>query len=472
MNYGKVTSQVIAELSTTLGENNVITDHEKMIDYAGDEFSQEYIRHFPDVVVRPVSTEQVAAVVKIAHGHLIPVTVRGGGTGLCGGCVPALGGIVLTFEKMNRVVEVDTDNLMAVAEAGCTLADFYAALQGSGLFFPPHPGDEGATVGGVIATNAGGARAVKYGVIRNFVRGIEVVLADGSVTVMGGKLIKSSSGYSLMNLMVGSEGTLGIITKATISLSPEPAAMYTLVAPYENLSDAIKTVPEIIRNKMLPMAIEFVERDSIAVTEDFINKKWPCQNGSADLMIIIDGTSDDEVMSVSEKIGEICLANGALDVFVADTKDKQHTILELRSGIYEAMRKNMLEILDVTVPRAHIAEFVQGIHAIEAELGMWLPTYGHAGDGNVHTNIMKATWKNGVWTEIPGWQKQYHACRQRIHDLGRTFNGIVSGEHGIGMVKKEYLPSFIDATQLNFMKEIKRSFDPDGILNPLKIFDM
>jgi glycolate oxidase len=327
-------------------------------------------------------------------------------------------------------------------------------------------------VGGVIATNAGGARAVKYGVIRNFVRGIEVVLSDGSVTVMGGKLIKSSSGYSLMNLMIGSEGTLGIITKATISLSPEPAAIYTLVAPYENLSDAIKTVPEIIRNKMLPMAIEFVERDSIAVTEDFLNKKWPCQNGNADLMIIIDGTSDDEVMAMSEKIGEICLANGALDVFVADTKDKQHTILELRSGIYEAMRKNMLEILDVTVPRAHIAEFVQGIHAIETELGMWLPTFGHAGDGNVHTNIMKATWKNGVWTEIPGWQDHYHACRQRIHDLGRKFNGIVSGEHGIGMVKKEYLPSFIDAIQLNFMKEIKRSFDPEGILNPQKIFDM
>jgi glycolate oxidase len=443
-----------------------------MIDYAGDEFSQEYIRHFPDVVVKPRDTKGVQDIVKLANANNIPVTVRGGGTGLCGGCVPVLGGIVLSFEKMNKVLEIDKNNLMAVVEPGCTLMDFYKAIEGSGLFFPPHPGDEGATMGGVIATNAGGARAVKYGVIRNFVRGIEVVLSDGEVTFMGGKLIKSSSGYSLLNLMIGSEGTLGIITKAIISLSPEPAAMFTLVAPYNDLKDAIETVPEIIQNKILPMAIEFVERDSIAVTEDFINKKWPCRDGKADLMIIIDGTSEDEVMALSEKVGEICLAKGALDVFVADTKDKQQTILELRSGIYEAMRKNMLEILDVTVPRSEIAKFVREIHVIGDELGLWLPTFGHAADGNVHTNIMKATWKGGVWTETPGWQDKYHIARQKIHDLGKQFGGIVSGEHGIGIVKKEYLLSFLDARQIGFMKAIKQSFDPKNILNPQKIFDV
>jgi glycolate oxidase len=248
--------------------------------------------------------------------------------------------------------------------------------------------------------------------------------------------------------------------------------MYTLVAPYENLNDAIKTVPIIIQNKILPMAIEFVERDSIVVTEDFINKKWPCQNGKADLMFVIDGTSEDEVMAISEKIGEICMANGALDVFVADTKDKQHNILELRSGIYEAMRKNMLEILDVTVPRSEIAKFVEGVHEIEKESGLWLPTFGHAADGNVHTNIMKATWKDGVWTETPGWQDKFHAARQKIHDLGLKFNGIVSGEHGIGIVKKEYLPAFLDARQIGFMKSIKLVFDPNAILNPGKIFDL
>jgi glycolate oxidase len=471
MKFGTIDTQALRELTAIVGDAGIITERDKMQDYAGDEFAQDYIRRFPDVVVKPRDHAQVVAIVKFAAARTIPLTVRGGGTGLCGGCVPSEGGIVLSFEKMNRVIEIDKDNLMAVVEPGLTLMDFYKAIEGTGLFFPPHPGDEGATMGGVIATNAGGARAVKYGVIRNFVRGIDVVLADGETVSMGGKLMKSSSGYSLINLMIGSEGTLGVITRAVISLSPEPAAMYTLVAPYDDLGDAIKTVPAIIQNKILPMAIEFVERDSITVTEDFINKKWPCQNGKADLMIIIDGSSEDEVMALSEKVGEICLEKGALDVFVADTRDKQHNILELRSGIYEAMRKHMLEILDVTVPRAEIAKFVQGVHTIGDELGMWLPTFGHAADGNVHTNIMNATWEAGVWTEIPLWREKFTIARQRIHDLGKSFGGIVSGEHGIGIVKKEYLESFIDKRQMGFMRDIKKSFDPKGIMNPKKIFD-
>lgn len=471
MNFGQVDSSIVKALADIVGDSNVITDREKLIDYCGDEFPLEEIRHFPDVVVKPADTNQVAKIAKLAHERRIPLTVRGGGTGLCGGCVPMYGGIVLSFTLMNKVVEVDTDNLMAVVEPGLTLQDFYKAIEGTGLFFPPHPGDEGATIGGVIAANAGGARAVKYGVIRNFVRGIEVVMADGTITTLGGKLMKSSSGYSLLNLMIGSEGTLGIVTKAIIGLWPEPGSMYTLVAPFNDLHTAIKTVPSIIRNRILPMAVEFVERDSITVTEDFMNKKWPSTGSSADLMIIIDGSTEDEVMAQAERVADICTAAGALDIFVADTKEKQRTILELRSNIYEAMRANMLEILDVTVPRATIADFVEGIHRIEKEMGLWLPTFGHAADGNVHTNIMKARWDNGVWTEIPGWQDSFRIARQKIHDLGRTFGGIVSGEHGIGIAKKEYLPDFIDASQMHLMREIKRLFDPAGILNPGKIFD-
>jgi glycolate oxidase len=471
MNFGRIDQSIFDALSGIAGGKNIITDREKLVDFCGDEFPQEEIRHFPDVVVKPTDSGQVAKIAALANERRVPLTVRGGGTGLCGGCVPMFGGIVISFAAMNKVVEIDTGNLMAVVEPGLTLQDFYKAIEGTGLFFPPHPGDEGATMGGVIAANAGGARAVKYGVVRNFVRGLEIVLADGTITSLGGKLMKSSTGYSLINLMIGSEGTLGIVTKAIISLSPEPGAMYTLVAPYGDLHAAIKTVPSIIRNRILPMAIEFVERDSIAVTEDFMNKKWPCASGSADLMIIIDGSNEDEVMAQSERVADLCTAGGALDIFVADTKEKQRTILELRSNIYEAMRANMLEILDVTVPRATIAEFVEAIHAIEQELGMWLPTFGHAADGNVHTNIMKARWKDGAWTEIPGWRKAYPIARQRIHDLGRKFGGIVSGEHGIGIVKKEYLADFLDASQMRLMREIKRLFDPRGILNPGKIFD-
>jgi glycolate oxidase len=471
MDFRHVDQSIVDTLAGFVGGINIITDREKLIDFCGDEFPQEEIRHFPDVVVKPVNSGQVAKIAALANERRIPLTVRGGGTGLCGGCVPMFGGIVISFAAMNRVVEIDTDNLMAVVEPGLTLQDFYKAIEGTGLFFPPHPGDEGATIGGVIAANAGGARAVKYGVIRNFVRGLEVVLADGTITMLGGKLMKSSTGYSLINLMIGSEGTLGIVTKAIINLSPEPGAMYTLVAPFGDLHAAIKTVPSIIRNRILPMAIEFVERDSIAVTEDFMNKKWPCTSGSADLMIIIDGSNEDEVMAQSERVADLCTGGGALDIFVADTKEKQRTILELRSNIYEAMRVHMLEILDVTVPRATIAEFVEAIHGVERDLGAWLPTYGHAADGNVHTNIMKARWDAGAWTEIPGWRDSYPIARQRIHDLGRRFGGIVSGEHGIGIVKKEYLGDFLDSSQIRFMREIKRLFDPRWILNPGKIFD-
>jgi glycolate oxidase len=471
MKFGQVDRSAVSYLEHIAGASNVITDREKLVDFCGDEFPGIEIRHYPDVVVKPVNTDQVSAIAAFANKNRIPLTVRGGGTGLCGACVPMFGGIVISFANMNKVIEIDKENLMAVVEPGCTLQEFYKSIEGTGLFFPPHPGDEGATIGGVIAANAGGARAVKYGVIRNFVRGLEVVMADGTVTMLGGKLMKSSTGYSLLNLIIGSEGTLGIVTKAIINLSPEPGSMYTLIAPFSDLQSAIKTVPSIICNRILPMAVEFVERDSIAVTEDFMNKKWPCTSGAADLMIIIDGTNDDEVLAQAEKVAELCTAGGALDIFVADTKEKQQTILEIRSNIYEAMRNNMIEILDVTVPRSRIADLVEAIHAIEQELGIWLPTYGHAADGNVHTNIMKARWKDGIWTEIPDWENVFRSARDKIHELGRKFGGMISGEHGIGIVKKEYIGDFLDSRQLQLMREIKRAFDPEGILNPGKIFD-
>ena len=471
MPFGKVEEGLLNQLRSIVGEKNVVTGREELEDYSHDEFSMDDIRHFPDAVVRPRGTDEVSRVARLCNEKRIPLTARGAGTGLCGGCVPSFGGVLLTFENMNRVVEVDAKNLTATVEAGLMLMDFYPAIEEKGLFFPPHPGDESATIGGVIATNAGGARAVKYGVIRNFVRGIEVVLADGSVVNFGGKFIKDSSGYSLMHLMIGSEGTLGLVTRATLVLVPPPQVMITLVAPYASLHDAINTVPAIIQKRILPMAVEFVEREAAELSADFINKTWPCRQGDAHLMIILDGSSEGEVMTLAETVSEVCLANGALDVFVADTKPKQHEILEIRSGIYEAMRNHMLEILDITVPRAQIADFVDGIQAVEKESGMWLPTYGHAADGNVHTHLMHHEWKEGRWTEIPGWKVKYPAVREKLHALGRSFHGICSGEHGIGLVKKKYLPSFLEPKHIGLMRGVKAVFDPNGILNPGKIFD-
>lgn len=471
--YGKVTDDIIKELKVIVGENAVITEKDKMIDYSHDEFPLEEIHQYPEVVVKPGNTVAVSEVMKLANKYRIAVTPRGGATGLAGGCVPINKGIVLSLENMNSIIEVDRANLMVVSEAGASLMNMYKEIHKEGLFFPPHPGDESATVGGVVATNAGGARALKYGVIRNFIRGIEVVLPTGEIVNFGGKIVKTSTGYSLLHLMTGSEGTLGIITKATISLLPPPKAMMTLVAPFESMSDAIKTVPEIIVNKILPMAIEFLEIEPIKVTEDFMNKKWPSGLGRAHLMIIIDASSEDEIMKLAESVADVCTANGALDVFIADNDNKQKEILDLRSHMYEAIKSHVLEILDICVPPARIAEFVNFVHELQKKYNVWLPSYGHAGDGNVHTHLMKGKYIDGKIQSVPEaeWRASFKQVRNELHEYGVKLGGVLSGEHGVGLVKKEYLPMMFDKTTLKLMKEIKAVFDPNNILNPGKIVD-
>ena len=469
--YNQVNQSIIDQLAEIVGKNRVVTDKEELLDYSHDEYSLEDINHYPDVVVKPGSVEAVSEIVKLCSREKIPLTARGAGTGLCGACIPSFGGVVISFENMKSIIEIDTRNLTATVEAGLMLMDFYPAIAEKGLFFPPHPGDESATIGGVVATNAGGARAVKYGVIRNFVTGLEVVLPNGEIIQLGGKFVKNSTGYSLMHLMIGSEGTLGIVTKATITLMAPPKEIVTLVAPYDSLHDAINTVPAIIENKILPMAIEFLDLETAILSGEHINKTWPCSTGKAHLMIIVDGSSDEEVMQQAEAISEICLANHALDVFVADNQTKQKDILDIRSGIYECMRNYMLEILDITVPRSQIAHFVDEVDQLARKIGIWLPTYGHAGDGNVHTHLMRYMHQDGEWIEIENWEEKYQIARDELHELGKKYKGICSGEHGVGIVKKEYIKSFLEPEQLELMRGIKKVFDPDWILNPGNIFD-
>ncbi len=468
--YGKIDTAILKELTAIVGAGNVITDREKMLDYTHDEFALEEARRFPEAVVKPGDTRAVAAVMKLCARKKIPVTPRGGGTGLCGGCVPFAGGIVLSLERMNQVREVDADNQMAVVEAGVRLADFYRAIEEKGLFFPPHPGDESATVGGIIATNAGGARAVKHGVVRNFVKGVEVVLADGAIETIGGKFVKNSSGYSLLHLFIGSEGTLGIITSATMNLMVPPAATSTLIAAYPDLNSAVRTVPAIMRGGLSPLAVEFLELEPILIAGEMLDRKWPCRQGKAQLMIILDGSGEDEVLGLAEAAGKICLENGALDVFVADGRQKQRDVLEIRSHLYEALKKYMVEDIDVSIPRAAIADFVGEVYRIGEEEGLWVPTYGHAADGNVHVHLMRARRENRCWRETGGWEGKYRLVREKVLALGKKYQGMLSGEHGIGMVKTGFLEDFVGSRQLEMMKAVKKAFDPDGILNPGKIF--
>jgi len=471
--YKKVDEKVIKELEEIVGEKNVVVDEDKMIDYSHDEFTLSEIAHMPEAVVRPENTQQVSQILNYAHESLIPVTPRGGATGLCGGCVPNLGGIVLSLEKMNRIQEVDINNQVAVVEAGVTLRDFYEAIEEEGLFFPPHPGDETAMMGGLIAANAGGARAVKYGVIRNYVKGLEVVLASGKIICPGGKIMKSSTGYSLLNLFIGSEGTLGVVTSAVIQLMPPPGATRSLIIPYEELESAIETVPLMIKKKILPMAVEFIPKEVITRTEKLLKKKWPSKMGSTYLLVILDASSEDEIDKLSERIAEVSLEKGAIDVFVADSPKKQKQVLDIRSKIYEAIKEDNVETLDIAVPRAEIASHVKKVMEVQEKYGMWLPTYGHAADGNVHTHIMKVRFQDGETTPLPEkeWREKLNKVREELFQDCRERGGTISGEHGIGLVKKSYLPLVVDEEEISLMKGIKKVFDPHSILNPEKIFD-
>lgn len=469
----KISPEAVKKLESIVGPKNLLSSAEKMEDYSHDEFSLRDIRTMPEVVLKPGQTAEVAEILNLANQLTIPVTPRGGATGLCGGCVPVCGGIVLSLERLDRVLEVDRDNQMAVVEAGVTLADFSRAGEESGLSFPPHPGDESAMIGGLIATNAGGSRAVKYGGIRNYVRGLEVVLPTGGIIRLGGKLMKSSTGYNLLHLLIGSEGTLGVITQAIIQLLPASRYTRTLVIPYADIESAIESVPRLMGRQIVPLAVEFIEREVIRITEDYLHKRWPVPEGRTFLLVILDASTEEEMDRFSQVVAEVCLEQGAADVFVADTPAKQDLVLDIRSKIYEAIKSQTVEILDVSIPRTEIPGHVRRIGEVSAKYAIWLPTFGHAADGNVHTHIMKARYEDGRMVPVPEteWREKADRVREELYRDGRRRGGVISGEHGIGLVKKPFLSLALDPVQIELMKGIKRLFDPNGIMNPAKIFD-
>ena len=469
----KITPALRASIEAVVGAGNAFSDPERAVDYGHDEFSLREIAHGPDLVVKPGSTEEVAALLRLANAHGIPVTPRGGATGLCGGCVPVRGGIVLSLERMDRVLEVDADNQMAVTQAGVRLSDFTRTVEENGLYFPPHPGDESAMMGGLVATNAGGSRAVKYGTIRNYVRGLELVTPAGDVLRLGGKLEKSSTGYNLMHLVIGSEGTLGVVTELVLHLKARPGILRSLVVPFGELEPALETVPLLMKRGIVPLAVEFLEIEPITLTEEHIHKKWPTKLGKTHLLVILDAPSEEEIDRLSQAVAEVCCEKGAIDVFIADTPSKQDEVLAIRSKIYDAIKAGTVEILDIAVPRAEVAGHVRRVRELAAEHGMWLPTFGHAADGNVHTHIMKARYEDGRMVPVPesDWRPKTEPIRQELFRDCRERGGVISGEHGIGLVKKPYLSLVLDERQIEIMRGIKRVFDPRGIMNPGKIFD-
>jgi len=464
--YGKITSRVIAEITGIAGKANTVTDESILEGYAYDETPRAE-RHLPRIVVKPTDSGTIARLLALASESRIPVTPRGAGTGLSGGCLPVYGGMVLSLERMNHVLEIDAGKLLAVVEPGVTLADLSSQVESQGLYYPIYPGEMNATIGGNIATNAGGMNAVKYGVTRHHVLGLEAVLPGGEIIQTGGAFVKCTSGYDLTQLIIGSEGTLAVVTKIILALTIKPPRREVLFIPFSNLQNAINAVPEILNLKMTPIGLEFIEKSIIEIVEEYTGKELPFHDFAAALLIIMEGEAEDEIHDYFAQVEQICQNHGAVAAMIPGTERARRRLLDAREKFYVALKKYApLEVIDVVVPRTEIARLVSRVKEISAEYGVPVIAYGHAGDGNVHLHPLCVNMERREWEQkLPGMMKE-------IYRTGVALGGAISGEHGIGISKKAYLPLQMNNASLSIMKAIKQAFDPNNILNPGKIFDL
>ncbi|TWH81766.1 FAD-binding oxidoreductase [Sedimentibacter saalensis] len=432
-------------------------------EYSHDELSDT--TSYPDVVVKVTSTEEVSEIMKYAYENNIPVTPRGSGTGLVGASVAIEHGIMIDTSLMNHFLELDEENLTLTVEPGVLLMEISAYVEERDLFYPPDPGEKSATIGGNISTNAGGMRAVKYGVTRDYVRGLEVVLPDGRIVEFGGKVVKNSTGYAMKDLMVGSEGTLGIITKAILKLIPLPKKAISLLIPFPTLEQAIGTVPLIVKSKSIPTAIEFMQREVIIDAEQYLGKKFPDNSSDAYLLLKFDGNSTEEIERAYDSVAKICQEQGAIDILISDTTEREESIWKARGAFLEAIKGSTtyMDEVDVVVPRSSVNEMVEYIHNLYKEVNIRIKSFGHAGDGNLHAYVLKDDLSEEEWEE------KMTLAMDKIYNKARELEGQVSGEHGIGYAKKSYLMKSLDPAHVELMLGIKKAFDPKNILNPHKV---
>ena len=463
MSYKKFDSDDLAFLKKLCGEERVEARDAVGEDYCHDELGGTYAR--PDAHVKVQSTAEVSAIMKYAYEKDIPVTVRGSGTGLVGGAVPLEGGILLDTSLMTNFLELDEKNMTLTLEPGVLLMEVGKYVEEHDLFYPPDPGEKTATIGGNISTNAGGMRAVKYGVTRDYVRGLEVVLPNGEVVELGGKVVKNSSGYALKDLVVGSEGTLGIVTRATLRLLPLPKFKISLLVPFPDLETAIRTVPEVIRASSVPTAVEFMEREVILAAEKFQARKFPDNSADAYLLLTFDGASQQEIDLAYDTAAKTCLAAGALDVFISDTQERNESIWSARGAFLEAIKASTTDMdeCDVVVPRSQVAEFVLYSKELQKKHGVRIRSFGHAGDGNLHIYVLKDDLDDAAW------ERKLKEVFADLYGKARELHGQVSGEHGIGFAKRPYLGESLQPEIVRVMRGIKQAFDPKNILNPGKV---
>lgn len=462
--YKKIDKLDIQVFEKLLDPSRVLVGDAISEDYTHDEINT--VKGEPEVVLKVTSTKEVSEIMKYANEHMIPVVVRGSGTGLVGACVAVAGGIILDISGMNRILGIDEKNLVLEVEPGVLLMDIYEYVESRGYFYAPDPGEKSATIGGNVATNAGGMRAVKYGVTRDWVVALEVVLPSGEVTQFGRVVAKNSTGYALKDLVIGSEGTLCIITKIILKLIPKPEKSISLLVPFEDVNVAIGSVPKILQSKLDPTAVEFFERETITFSENFLGKKFPDRRYDAYILLTFDGMSEEEIQMKYKTAADLCLEKlGAVDVLIVDTQERKDDVWKSRGAFLEAIKASttFMDECDVVVPRDKIADYIEFTHQLSEKYQVRIPSFGHAGDGNLHIYICKDEIADEIWDDL--LLRVFEEMYKKADEMG----GLVSGEHGIGYAKKQYMSTVLGQTQVDIMRGIKAVFDPKNILNPHKV---
>lgn len=471
MAFTPVVPSLIQQFVQIVGQQNVIVDEENRYNYSHDE-TEDY-SFLPDVVLKPGNTDEISAIMRLCNEHVIPVTPRGGGTGLSGGALPINKGVVISMERFNKIIHIDELNLQATIEPGVITEVFQNAAKEKGLFYPPDPASRGTCfIGGNIAENSGGPKAVKYGVTRDYVLNMEVVLPTGDVIWTGANVLKNSTGYNLTQLMCGSEGTLGIITKIVFKLRGFPQKSVLLLMPFITNEEACKAIAEIFRAGISPSGMEFFEREAAMKTIDYCEKIYAAkvtttfpENMDAYLLCELDGNDEEVLMRDAERVMNVVEQFQCGEILFAETAAQKEELWKIRKNISPAVNAySLCKSDDVVVPRANLPKLISGIKEIGKRYGFNSVCYGHLGDGNLHVNIMKEEMSEENWTtKVPEGIGE-------IFKLAVSLGGTLSGEHGIGIAKKPYMGIAMREANLSVMRGIKKAFDPKGILNPGKIF--
>jgi glycolate oxidase len=467
--YCPVTSDIVEELKRICGETFVHFDDQKKLEKYSRDKVPEANGHLPEVVVLPKTALEIAEVVKLANRKMIPITPRAAGSGLSGGAVPIYGGILMSVERMNDILEIDDKNLMAVVEPGVVTNKLDEELQKFGLFFAGYPmSEEFCFIGGNVAENAGGGRAVKYGVTGQYIQGLEIVTATGEIIQLGGKLIKDVTGYNMVQLMVGSEGTLGIFTKIFIKLLPRPTIRQAILVLFEDPETAIAVVPEVMTSgKLVPTSIEFMDGFTFNMTAKALKEPFPYEKIGAALLFEVDGTHLSVVSENAATIRRICRERGAIEEYLATTDQEIERFWRIRKRIpWDILRYTPHQsIEDIVVPIASIPRALSSLKQISEKYGVSIPVLGHAGDGNLHAIPLK-----NPASSVAHWEEMLPTLLKDIYAMTAELGGTISGEHGIGHKRKEYMNLVMSEAHLDMMRSIKRALDPKNILNPGKIF--